>query len=205
MEEEIIVLRPQVMERFQAAMERGRVVLFSAPCGFGKTTLATRLLAGRRVYSCSGLEPRFDLPRDGEGWVVLLVDDLQELDDSEQQAVCELIRTSQDKRFVLLTRGATPGWLMPFQFTGLMTQIQTKTLFFDRENTAQLLERPALGLSWKPSRRWLRAIRWGRPFWPGCWRRESPWMICWWSEPARRCFTTWRRRYFVGMHSRTGS
>ena len=141
MEEEIIVLRPQVTERFQAAMERGRVVLFSAPCGFGKTTLATRLLAGRRVYSCSGLEPRFDLPRDGEGWDVLLVDDLQELDDSEQQAVCELIRTSQDKRFVLLTRGATPGWLMPFQFTGLMTQIQTKTLFFDRENTAQLLER----------------------------------------------------------------
>ena len=145
MEEEIIILRSQVTERFQNAMERGRVVLFSAPCGFGKTAAARQLLAGRQVYGCSGLAPRFTLPQQEDQWDVLLVDDMQELDESEQQAVCRLIRDQPGKRFVLLSRGNTPGWLMPFQFTGLMTLINVQMMLFDREDTARLLEQ--LGLS----------------------------------------------------------
>ena len=42
---EPIVIRPELADQFFAAMENGRVVLFTAPCGFGKSVTAQVLLA----------------------------------------------------------------------------------------------------------------------------------------------------------------
>ena len=43
-----VVIRPSVREQYQKFMARGRVLFFTAPCGFGKSTLAETLLAGQQ-------------------------------------------------------------------------------------------------------------------------------------------------------------
>ena len=46
---ENIIIKPSVQKRFDSFMAHGRVLFFSAPCGFGKTVLADVLLRGRKV------------------------------------------------------------------------------------------------------------------------------------------------------------
>ena len=41
---ENIIIKPSVQKRFDSFMAHGRVLFFSAPCGFGKTVLADALL-----------------------------------------------------------------------------------------------------------------------------------------------------------------
>ncbi len=56
---EPIVIRPELADQFFAAMENGRVVLFTAPCGFGKSVTAQVLLAGWQVCVRSADAPDF--------------------------------------------------------------------------------------------------------------------------------------------------
>ena len=44
-----IIIKTSVQKRFDSFMVHGRVLFFSAPCGFGKTVLADALLRGRNV------------------------------------------------------------------------------------------------------------------------------------------------------------
>ena len=44
-----IIIKTSVQKRFDSFMMHGRVLFFSAPCGFGKTVLADALLRGRNV------------------------------------------------------------------------------------------------------------------------------------------------------------
>lgn len=39
-----IIVKPAVQQRFDSFIQRGRVLFVSAPCGFGKSTLADALL-----------------------------------------------------------------------------------------------------------------------------------------------------------------
>ena len=56
-------------------------------------------------------------PADGR-WRVLLLDDLQSMqDENDWNALCELIRSGSDHRFVLLSRGAPPGCLIAFRYS----------------------------------------------------------------------------------------
>lgn len=57
-----VVIRPSVREQYQKFMARGRVLFFTAPCGFGKSILAETLLAGQQVLSLTAGEPDFALP-----------------------------------------------------------------------------------------------------------------------------------------------
>lgn len=50
------IIEPGVAKAFEDVMERGRVLFFSAPCGFGKSTLASALPAGRKVLRKSADE-----------------------------------------------------------------------------------------------------------------------------------------------------
>ena len=61
-----IIVKPSVRQRFDSFMERGRVLFFSAPCGFGKTALADALLSGRDVLRLNA----------GAGFVVVLTGDI---------------------------------------------------------------------------------------------------------------------------------
>lgn len=62
------------------------------------------------------------------------MDDLQWLKDSaEQEALCAAIRENPEKKFVLLTRGTMPGWLLPFQLAGVLTVLGHGTSALDRD------------------------------------------------------------------------
>ena len=136
-----IVVKPALAERFETFLRQGRVFFFGAPCGFGKSTLAEALLAGRPVVRRSVSDADFSLPRAEEEWSTLLLDDLQLMqEESDWQALCELIRSSPQRRFVLLSRAAPPGCLMAFQYTGLMTVVDGDGLLFDREDVRKLFQ-----------------------------------------------------------------
>lgn len=141
-----IVIKPEIAKQFKNAMDSGQVVLLSAPCGMGKTTVARALLAGRRVLEISAGSPDFEIPEPDGSWEVLLIDNLQKIDDpAVQHALCGLIKEHNALRFVLLSRGAAPGWIVHFQYAGAMITIDTKGLMFGREETEKFLE--ARGIS----------------------------------------------------------
>ena len=111
-----IIIKTSVQKQFDSFMVHGRVLFFSAPCGFGKTVLADALLRGRNVLRQSAADPDCAIPPSEQDWDILLIDDLQLMqEEAGQRALCELIRSSPERRFVLLSRGVPPGCLTAFQ------------------------------------------------------------------------------------------
>lgn len=140
-EQNQVVLAPALRELFEDGWQKYRVIYFGAPCGFGKTTAARALLAGRTVCRRSAVKPEElaqPVPADCD---IVMVDDVQMLRDAaDQQTVCAWINENPGRRVVLLGRGGLPGWLMPYQLTGLLMQIESAQLRFDRAAAAALLE-----------------------------------------------------------------
>ena len=60
--QESIIIKPSVEKQFEHFMRQGRVLFFSAPCGFGKTVLADALLRGRNVLRQSAADPDCAIP-----------------------------------------------------------------------------------------------------------------------------------------------
>lgn len=143
-----IILKPSLEEMFLARWEYCRVILFSAPCGCGKTTTAMALLAGHTVYTLNAADSQLlpgSIPLDCD---TVLVDDLQYLLESERrETLSDLIRTRTDLHFVLLSRGYIPAWLMPFQFAGILLTIETENLLFDRATAQRMLESRGIAVS----------------------------------------------------------
>ena len=138
---ENIIIKPSVQKRFDSFMAHGRVLFFSAPCGFGKTVLADALLRGRNVLRQSAAGPDCAIPPSAQDWDILLIDDLQLMqEEAGQQALCELIRSSPERHFVLLSRGVPPGCLTAFQYTGLMTVLEADDLLFDADDVRRLFQ-----------------------------------------------------------------
>lgn len=136
-----IIIKTSVQKRFDSFMAHGRVLFFSAPCGFGKTVLADALLRGRNVLRQSAADPDCVIPPSAQDWDILLIDDLQFMqEEAGQQALCELIRSSPERRFVLLSRGVPPGCLTAFQYTGLMTVLEADDLLFDAGDVRRLFQ-----------------------------------------------------------------
>lgn len=112
-----IIVKPSTAQAFETLWKRGRVLFFSAPCGFGKTVLADTLLDGRPVLRLNAADTGFALPSLEDAWDVLLIDNIQNMqEERDWQALCALIRESTDRRFVLLSRGIPPAYLMAFQY-----------------------------------------------------------------------------------------
>ena len=135
------VIEKELSGAFAQALDRGRMVLFSAPCGFGKTVVSRALLEGRRVLALSAEAGDFTLPADDGTWDVLLLDQLQSLPEEEREGFCQLLRTAVRRKFVLLSRGGLPGWLTPFQLSGLLQVFTARDLALGRTGAAELLER----------------------------------------------------------------
>ena len=136
-----IIIKTSVQKRFDSFMMHGRVLFFSAPCGFGKTVLADALLHGQNVLRQSAADPGCAIPPSEQDWDILLIDDLQLMqEEAGQQALCELIRSSPERRFVLLSRGVPPGCLTAFQYTGLMTVLEADDLLFDEGDVRRLFQ-----------------------------------------------------------------
>ena len=136
-----IIIKTSVQKRFDSFMVHGRVLFFSAPCGFGKTVLADALLRGRNVLRISAAAPDCAIPPSAQDWDILVIDDLQLMqEEAGQQALCELIRSSPERHFVLLSRGVPPGCLTAFQYTGLMTVLEADDLLFDAGDVRRLFQ-----------------------------------------------------------------
>lgn len=136
-----IIINPKLGDFFWTSWKKYQIIMFSAPCGFGKTTLAKGLLSKRKVFELNPLNlpiSTTDIPIDCN---VVLVDDLQYLIEvDKQKELCNLIRSRIDLHFVLLSRGNVPGWLMPFQFTGSMVVIEEPKLRLDSRTSQRILE-----------------------------------------------------------------
>ena len=68
-----ILIKPSVQQKFDHVMQSGRILFFSAPCGFGKTALANALLRGHRTLRLCADAPDFSLWTLPKKWVVLLM------------------------------------------------------------------------------------------------------------------------------------
>ena len=134
-----VIIKPAIKEQFDAFLNHGRIFFFSAPCGFGKTTVAEALLEGKKVYRINGLEENTVRPDAKKKWDILFIDDLQMVqDDNDLRALNELIQSNPQKKFVLVSRGTVPGVLKTFQYTGDMTVLGVRDLAFDRDDTRKL-------------------------------------------------------------------
>lgn len=136
-----IIIKSSLEEIFSNNWEQYRIFLFSAPCGYGKTTTAKALLSKHNVCELDVLKGGFleeNIPKE---CTVVLVDDLQYLlKPDRQNQLRELIIARSDLHFVLLGRGNIPGWLMPFQFSGILFTIKASMLQFDRSTVKQMVE-----------------------------------------------------------------
>ena len=130
-----IIIKPSVQQRFDGFLRQGRVLFFSAPCGFGKSAAADALLSGRDVLRLDAGTADFSLTALKDGWSILLIDNFQQMrEEQDGQTLCELIRADPARRFILISRGTPPGYLTAFQYTGLMTTLEADDLLFDRED-----------------------------------------------------------------------
>lgn len=135
------IINRSLEKEFEVHWSLSRVIFFTAPCGCGKTTTAKALLAGFSIWETDSSSTDFTACCVPANCTVVLIDDLHRLTEAaQQQALCELIRSRAELHFVLLSRGRLPGWLMPFQFAGVLWPVETETLMLDRDATARMLE-----------------------------------------------------------------
>lgn len=134
-----IIMSPALSSGFAAALERGGAVLFSAPCGYGKTAVARALLAGRRTAYIDARAEDLALPDAPGDWDTLLLDELPALREEDRRALCALLRDAPEKRFVLLSRGPVPGWLLPLQAAGELTVFTRAALTLGPDEALRLL------------------------------------------------------------------
>lgn len=142
--EPILVLKPALAAQFCSALEHYRVIFFSAPCGFGKTTAAQLLLSGKKTLWLNAEDPALRLDVENDSWDALVLDNFSELSVDTQQPLCDLIRSTVGRPIVCLSRGKVPSWLLPFQVSGIMMVLDQNALAFDRQSVGQLLERHGL-------------------------------------------------------------
>lgn len=74
---EPVLIKASIRKQFQSVMSHGRILLLSAPCGFGKSTVADALLQGRHICRLQAGAPGFSIPARCGSWEVLLLDNLQ--------------------------------------------------------------------------------------------------------------------------------
>ena len=141
-ERDEIFIKPSLAEKFRQSWEKCRVIFFSAACGFGKTSVARKMLADKNVVWFDAEEPQFTEGPFPGGCDAVAIDNFQKLsDEKDQQTVVSWIREHTGVRFVIMSRGVTPGWLMPFQFTGALAVIGPGDLVLDRETVRMIHER----------------------------------------------------------------
>ena len=143
-----VVINSDTAAKCSLFFEKGRILIFRAPCGFGKTSVADEIIADRfeRVMKISA--EHIDDEICADKWDILYIDNLHTLNsESEQLKLCSLIRDNPQKRFILLTRGAIPGWLMPFRLSGLMYEISAEEMSFDRNTAEKYFEKSPVWLT----------------------------------------------------------
>lgn len=99
-------------------MAGGRILFFSAPAASVRPRSPRLCCAGRMFCTCPPVARASRSRVDGR-WRVLLLDDLQNMqDENDWNALCELIRSGADRRFVLLSPWRAAGaCLIAFRYS----------------------------------------------------------------------------------------
>lgn len=143
-----IVVTSTLEALFWRYWDKYRIILFSAPFGMGKTSVAHVLLEQKNMIAFDAEQSVFLEESFPSAYDTILIDNFQALwDETRQQRLCDWMREHPEKHFVLLSRGVPPGWLMPFQFTGLLGVIGIQELVLNRDAVRQLIEENHLTVS----------------------------------------------------------
>jgi LuxR family transcriptional regulator, maltose regulon positive regulatory protein len=133
-------ISPRLRRAFSESYTGYHVLLFSAPCGCGKTVCARRLLEGKKFCEWNAADPELFRKKIPGGCEAVLLDDLQYLTEQEKRdQLCTLIAERKDIHFILSGRCRLPGYLMAFKVSGNMHVFEMKDLLADRETAQHML------------------------------------------------------------------
>lgn len=83
--ERSIVITPALQEKFKTAWKQRQVILFSAPCGFGKSAAASALLEGYNVFRWDVMDSTAPEQREDFSCDAVLLDNLQAMKNPNAQ------------------------------------------------------------------------------------------------------------------------
>lgn len=140
MHEQKVIIPEQLNRKYAEAWKHHKVILISAFCGCGKTSIVKKLLEDYCVY-WEVLKRGGTLEMDyGKEHEVLVIENLHWLRDEGQiEEICDLIR-SGTKRLVFTTRGSLPEWLLFLKLEGRVQQFTQEDLRFHEAEVYQLAE-----------------------------------------------------------------
>ena len=133
-------ISPRLRKAFSEGYAGYHVLLFSAPCGCGKTVCARRLLEGKKFCEWNAADPDLFRKKIPGGCEAVLLDDLQYLTEQDKRdRLCALLAARKDLHFILCGRCRLPGYLMAFKVSGNMYVFEMKDLLADRETAQYML------------------------------------------------------------------
>ncbi|MCF0142299.1 MAG: hypothetical protein HUJ75_02865 [Parasporobacterium sp.] len=140
-EKDSVILSASLTEKFNREYRKSRILLFTAPTGCGKTTAIRALLKGKTYTEISCVHGTFRVPENESIKDIVFIDDIQELMDVyEQNSFCDYVREHTDKHFILAGRGSVvPGWMIQWQFAGIMSVFKVEDLRLDRETVRKFI------------------------------------------------------------------
>lgn len=136
-----IEISNSLRKKFAEKWESHPVIVFAAPCGFGKTTAARALLEDKSVYyidAFAGFEARELVGARNSD--CLVVDNAQELDDDYLvKCIRSLVDSCPQIHLLVLTRGAVPAWIVSYRIRGLVAIFGEEDFRFDAVTTKHLV------------------------------------------------------------------
>lgn len=129
MERLALYIRPDLKEKFLRSVSENKITFVSAGAGWGKTAVARQLLSRlpHQTISMQSAAPINITQRDR----LVLLDDFQTLTPRMERRFQSILRQSQNRHFVLLSRGPLPDWLLPYRQTGELRQFGAEDLVLD--------------------------------------------------------------------------
>lgn len=116
-------------DAFPRSVSENKITFISAGAGWGKTAAAEHLLSRlpHRTISVQGMAPINITQRDR----LVLLDDFQTLTPRMERRLQSIMRQSRNRRFVLLSRGPLPDWLLPYRQNGELRLFGAEDLALD--------------------------------------------------------------------------
>lgn len=116
-------------DAFLRSVSENKITFISAGAGWGKTAVAEHLLSRlpHRTVSVQGMAPVNITQRDR----LVLLDDFQILTPRMERRLQSILRQSRNPRFVLLSRGPLPDWLLSYRQNGELRQFGAEDLALD--------------------------------------------------------------------------
>lgn len=134
-------------EKFDKFIKSGRILMFNSPCGFGKTTVAKVLIKKEGIKATELTFKELAAGQSFNDSDIVLIDDIQNLNDDERKNLCSYVASHPEQKFILISRGAIPGDLIPFRIAGVLDEVCEEDLFFSRQMLSEYLSERGIKMS----------------------------------------------------------